>query len=104
MVVERQRDPPKDKEQDETEPQTVVSKNWNGQENTTNIKRSRDRHRVAHSPCPGRSDKHAVQLETPYGYDGHGDDPVQILMSHSLDFGNAGHHSNDVLPTNEKAE
>ena len=60
MVVERQRDPPQGKEQDETEPQTVVPKNGNGQENTTNIKRSRDRHRVAHSPRPGRANKHAV--------------------------------------------
>ena len=58
--MERQRDPPEGKEHDETEPQTVVPKNGNGQENTTNIKRSRDRHRVAHSPRPGRSDKHAV--------------------------------------------
>ena len=45
MVVERQRDTPKGKEQDETEPQTVVPKNWNGQENITDIKRSRYRRR-----------------------------------------------------------
>ena len=57
MVVERQRDPPEGKEQDEPELQAVVSKKWNGQENTTDIKRSRNRHRVAHSPRPGRANK-----------------------------------------------